>query len=60
MDPTSANGCSKIIKHQTTARASFSQSARLVNLAGFFQRASIVTSFGWLTALFAQALAAAS
>jgi hypothetical protein len=34
----------------------FNQSPRLVNLAGLFQRASIVTGFGWLTALSAQAL----
>ena len=34
----------------------FGQSPRLVNLAGLFQRASIVTGFGWLTALSAQAL----
>jgi Protein of unknown function (DUF998) len=42
----------------TTALASagFNQSPRLVNLAGLFQRASIVTGFGWLTALSAQAL----
>jgi hypothetical protein len=39
--------------------AGFNQSPRLVNLAGFFQRASIVTGFGWLTALSAQALAQA-
>ena len=45
----------------TTALASagFNQSPRLVNLAGLFQRASIVTGFGWLTALHAQALARA-
>src|ERR1017187_10750173 len=45
----------------TTALAGsgFNQSPRLVNLAGFFQRASIVTGFGWLTALSAQALAQA-
>jgi hypothetical protein len=36
--------------------AGFNQSPRLVNLAGLFQRASIVTGFGWLTALSAQAL----
>jgi hypothetical protein len=41
------------------AGAGFNQSPRLVNLAGFFQRASIVTGFGWLTALSAQALAQA-
>ena len=42
----------------TTALASagFNQSPRLVDLAGLFQRASIVTGFGWLTALSAQAL----
>ena len=37
------------------AGAGFNQSPRLVNLAGFFQRASIVTGFGWLTALSARA-----
>ena len=42
----------------TTAMASagFNQSPRLVNLAGLFQRASIVTGCGWLTALSARAL----
>ena len=39
----------------TLAGAGFNQSPRLVNLAGLFQRASIVTGFGWLTALSAQA-----
>jgi hypothetical protein len=38
------------------AGAGFGQAPRLVNLAGSFQRASIVTGFGWLTALSAQAL----
>ncbi len=38
------------------AGAGFNQSPRLVNLGGLFQRASIVTGFGWLTALSAQAL----
>jgi len=38
------------------AGAGFNQSPRLVNLAGLFQRASIVTGFGWLTAVSAQAL----
>ncbi len=38
------------------AGAGFNQSRRLVNLAGLFQRASIVTGFGWLTALSARAL----
>ena len=38
------------------AGAGFNQTPQLVNLAGLFQRASIVTGFGWLTALSAQAL----
>jgi hypothetical protein len=38
------------------AGAGFGQSPRLVNLAGLFQRASIATGFGWLTALSVQAL----
>jgi hypothetical protein len=38
------------------AAAGFSQSPRLVNLGGLFQRASIITGFGWLTALSARAL----
>ena len=38
------------------AGAGFNQSPRLVDHAGLFQRASIVTGFGWLTALSARAL----
>ena len=38
------------------AGAGFGQSPRLASLGGLFQRASIVTGFAWLTALFAQAL----
>jgi hypothetical protein len=38
------------------AGAGFGQSPRLVNRAGFLQRVSIVTGFGWLTARSAQAL----
>ncbi len=38
------------------AAAGFGQSPRLVNLGGLFQRASIITGFGWVTALSAQAL----
>ncbi len=34
----------------------FNQSPRLVNHAGWFQRASIIIGFGWLTALSARAL----
>ena len=38
------------------AGAGFNQSPRLVNHAGLFQRASIVSGFDWLTALSARAL----
>lgn len=38
------------------AAAGFSQSPRLVNLGGLFQRASIITGFAWLTALSGRAL----
>jgi Protein of unknown function (DUF998) len=38
------------------ATAGFSQSPRLAGLGGLFQRASIVTGFGWLTVLSARAL----
>lgn len=38
------------------AGAGFGQSPRLVNLGGLFQRASIITGFGWLSALSARAL----
>ena len=44
----------------TLAGAGFNQSPRLVNLAGLFQRASIVTGFGWLSVLSAQTLTRAS
>jgi hypothetical protein len=38
------------------AGAGFGQSPRLVNLGGLFQRVSIITGFGWLTAVSARAL----
>lgn len=38
------------------ANAGFGQWSRLVNLGGLFQRASIITSFAWLTAVSARAL----
>jgi hypothetical protein len=38
------------------ADAGFGQSPRLVNLVGLFQRASIITGFAWLTAVFARTL----
>jgi hypothetical protein len=40
------------------AGAGFGQVPRLVSLGGLFQRVSIVTGFGWLTALCARALRA--
>ncbi len=40
----------------TLAGAGFGQSTRLVNVAGLFQRTSIITGFAWLTALSEQAL----
>jgi hypothetical protein len=42
------------------AGAGFNQSPRLVDRAGLFQRASILTGFGWLTALSARVLKRAS
>ncbi len=39
-----------------TAGSGFSQSPRLVGVAGLFQRVSIVTGFAWLTALAGRAL----
>lgn len=38
------------------AGAGFSQSSRLAGYSGLFQRASIITGFGWLTAVSARAL----
>jgi hypothetical protein len=38
------------------AAAGFGQSPRLVHFGGLFQRASIITGFAWLTALFVRAL----
>jgi hypothetical protein len=38
------------------AGAGFSQSTRLADYGGLFQRASIITGFGWLTAVSARAL----
>jgi hypothetical protein len=38
------------------AGAGFGQSPRFVSLAGLFQRASIITGFAWITAVFARTL----
>jgi Protein of unknown function (DUF998) len=56
----SAATATTILATTALAGAGFSQSPRLVNRAGLFQRASIMTGFGWLTALFARALKRAS
>jgi hypothetical protein len=45
-----------ILATTALAGAGFGQSPRLVNLGGLFQRVSIITGFGWLTALSARAL----
>ncbi len=52
----SAATATTMLATMALAGAGFNQSPRLVNLAGLFQRASIMTGFGWLTALSAQAL----
>jgi hypothetical protein len=52
----SAATATTMLATMALAGAGFSQSRRLVKLAGLFQRASIVTGFGWLTALSARAL----
>ena len=45
-----------MLASMTLAGAGFGQSPRFVGLAGLFQRVSIVTGFGWLTALCARAV----
>ena len=52
----SAGTAAAMLATTALAGAGFSQSPRLVNLGGLFQRASIITGFAWLTALSAQAL----
>ncbi len=51
--------CGSAVTMLTTmvlAGAGFGQSPRLVKVGGLFQRTSIITGFGWLTVLSAQAL----
>ena len=55
----SAATATTVLATMALAGAGFNQSPRLVNHAGLFQRASIITGLGWLTALSAQALGAA-
>jgi len=50
----SAGTAATMLATVALAGAGFSQSPRLVNLGGLFQRASIITGFAWLTALSAR------
>jgi Protein of unknown function (DUF998) len=52
----SAATATAMLATMALAGAGFNQSRRLVNRAGLFQRASIMTGFGWLAALSARAL----
>ncbi len=52
----SAGTAVTMLTTMAVAGAGFGQAPRLVNLAGLFQRASIITGFTWLTVLSAQAL----
>jgi hypothetical protein len=52
----SAGAAVTMLTSMALAGAGFSQSPRLVNLGGLFQRASIITGFTWVAALSAQAL----
>jgi hypothetical protein len=52
----SAGTAVTMLTTMAVAGAGFGQSPRLVNVAGAFQRTSIITGFAWLTALSARAL----
>jgi hypothetical protein len=52
----SAGAAVTMLTAMALAGAGFGQSPRLVSLGGLFQRASIITGFGWLTVLSARAL----
>jgi hypothetical protein len=52
----SAGSAVTMLTTMALAGAGFGQSPRLVNLGGLFQRASIVSGFGWLTVRSARAL----
>ncbi len=52
----SAATAASIVVNLGLAGAGFGQAPRLANVAGLFQRASIITGFGWITALSARAL----
>ncbi len=55
----SAATAATMLATMALAGSGFNQSPRLVNHAGLCQRASIITGFGWLTALSARALTCA-
>ncbi|HMH91063.1 MAG TPA: DUF998 domain-containing protein [Streptosporangiaceae bacterium] len=52
----SAGTAITMLTSMALAAGGFSQSPRLVRLGGLFQRVSIITGFGWLSALSARAL----
>jgi Protein of unknown function (DUF998) len=52
----SAGTAVTMLATMTLAGAGFGQAPRLVNLGGLFQRASIISGFGWLTVRSARAL----
>ena len=52
----SAGSAVTMLTTTVLAGAGFSQSPRLVNVAGLFQRTSIIAGFAWLTVLSARAL----
>jgi uncharacterized protein DUF998 len=52
----SAGTAATMLATVALASAGFGQSPRLVNFAGLFQRASIITGLAWLTALSARTL----
>ncbi len=52
----SASSAVTMLAAMSLAGAGFGQSPRLVRLGGLFQRASIITGFGWLTVLSAREL----
>ena len=52
----SAGTAASVVVNLGLAGAGFGQAPRLANLAGLFQRASIITAFAWITALSARAI----
>lgn len=52
----SAGSAVTMFTAMAVAGAGFGQAPRLVNVAGLFQRTSIISGFAWLTVMFARAL----